>query len=316
MEIDTPVHLRCDESVRRHGRLAPNVDSKKAPKGDSRSRCAWHRLFAFFVLQCDSRNPPFGDRKKPSTSHRRFRPRASVRVWAPTTREAPAQIGLLCPRFLTRNAICRSMGDMKETIVFIDIETGGLSKCKHPITELAAIAVHAGTFDELDSIEIRIRFDVRTADPRSLGLNKYNPSDWDRWAIPERDAAEKLATFLRKHGSIVQESKKRSRRYRVARIAGHNAESFDGPFLRQWYRRQKCFFPASPRVLCTKQLAMWFFELNAGVDRPEDYKLETLCRYFRLPSPDRTALQDVRSTVALARSISSALLDSALARVA
>lgn len=193
--------------------------------------------------------------------------------------------------------------EQRHTWVFTDIETAGLNRFQHPIIEIGAIAVEAGTWKELATFEFRIQFDVRKADPKALGVSKYSPSLWKRTALPPRVVAPKFSVFLRRYATV-QCISRMGKPFSVAQLAGHNAEAFDGPFLHTWYRRRKKFFPASRRVLCTKQMAMWFFELNQGLTPPENYKLGTLCRYFDLTEPDHTALNDIRATVELARTIS------------
>lgn len=198
----------------------------------------------------------------------------------------------------------------RRTWLFVDIEPGGVNLQKHPITEVAAIAVEAGSWQELDVFETKVQFRFSDADPRALGMNKYVPSIWERYALPQEIAAEKFAEFCRRHATVEKKSR-RGKYYKVAQLAGHNADKFDGPFLHQWYRRHRIFFPASMRILCTKQLAMWFFEMNQGLTPPKDYKLTTLCDYFRLSCrPDHTALNDIRATVELARCISKIQLQS------
>lgn len=145
----------------------------------------------------------------------------------------------------------------RQRLLFVDIETGGTNIRRHPITEIAAIAVEAGTWRKLDSIELKIEFNVREADPVALGINKYQPSVWEKFAFPPKIAAEKFAIFCRTHATVEKTSRKRKKQYDVAQLVGHNAEQFDGPFLREWYRRHRVFFPGSMRVLCTKQLSTW-----------------------------------------------------------
>ena len=66
-----------------------------------------------------------------------------------------------------------SVETKSEQIIFYDIETGGLH-FDAPIIELAAIAVEAGTYRELDSIDMKIEFS--TKDPHvsmeALGVSQ------------------------------------------------------------------------------------------------------------------------------------------------
>ena len=100
-------------------------------------------------------------------------------------------------------------------------------------------------------------------------------------------------------------SSRAGRPYHLAQLAAHNAD-FDGPRLRNWFRRQKEFLPASRRVLCTLQRAMWLFHEETTLTPPADYRLATLCEYFGVPfgeDEQHDALADTRATVAVYRAM-------------
>ena len=202
------------------------------------------------------------------------------------------------------------MREIAERIIFYDIETGGLH-FDAPIIELAAIAVEAGTYKELDTIDMKIGFS--TKDPHvsmeALGVNKFSAEAWEKFSIPPEDAAIKFAHFLREHGTVEKKSNG-GNEYTVAKLAGHNAQSFDSPFVMNWFKKhgpktqgRDPFFPALRLTLDTIQLADWFFWSNPSLPQPENLKLETLASYFGLSQPDHSALNDIRATVQLARII-------------
>ena len=141
-----------------------------------------------------------------------------------------------------------------EKIIFTDIESAGLEFTR-PIIQIAAVAVDEN-FQERESIEIKIAFDRRLADPKSLPFNKYRPRVWKQEAIPKRIAAGRFAAFLRRHATFDMISGA-GRPYQLAQLAGHNAERFDGPFIHEWYKRQQIYCPARYMTLCTKQRALW-----------------------------------------------------------
>lgn len=193
-------------------------------------------------------------------------------------------------------------------LIFFDIETGGLDRFKHPIIELAAIAVQAGTYEEIEAFEAKVQFKASQADEVALGICKFSPSRWEQYALPKRVVAKKFATFLRRYASI-EKTSKCGKNYRIAQLVAHNA-SFDGPFIQEWYRKQKRYLPASPQVLCSMQMALWFFHQNPSLVPPKNFKLGTLCDYFRVEAtPDHSALNDIRATVELARTIRRLELD-------
>ncbi len=188
---------------------------------------------------------------------------------------------------------------MKEVIVFTDIETGGLDFSR-PIIQIAAVAINSN-FQERESIELKIEFDRRLADPASLPFSKFKPAVWKREAMPAKNAARQYAAFLRRHATFEMVSRE-GRTYRLAQLAGHNAERFDGPFIHAWYRRHQVFCPTRYMTLCTKQKALWLFEEDRSLTPPADFKLGTLCEYFdvRLRKDEaHDALVDVRATVKL-----------------
>ncbi|MGB1250611.1 MAG: exonuclease domain-containing protein [Candidatus Promineifilaceae bacterium] len=69
------------------------------------------------------------------------------------------------------------------SIVFFDLETGGLDGTRHPIVQIGAIAVDA-QFNELERYEALVKFKLTGADPEALQMNSYDP---DRWAAEGQD---------------------------------------------------------------------------------------------------------------------------------
>ena len=200
-----------------------------------------------------------------------------------------------------------------ERTVFCDIEVAGLGVgC--PIIQIAAVAVDA-RLRELETFEVKIRFQVDGRSRKSAVVRCFEPTVWKRLARQPRDAARQFAEFLRRHATIDRVSARPGRPYRVAQLAAHNAD-FDGPRLRHWFRRQNQYFPASRRVLCTLQRALWLFHEETTLTPPADYRLPTLCEYFGVPlgrDQQHDALADVRATVALYRAMTKAVSSANLA---
>lgn len=189
--------------------------------------------------------------------------------------------------------------------VFFDLETGGVEPGR-PDIQLAAVAFGAG-WDETGAFEAKIAFDEADAADDALALNHYDREAWLREARPEKEVVRMFGAFLNRHRALTMRSKRTGRPYTVAMLVGHNAADFDGPRLQAMFKRHDEFLPADPRVRCTVQRALWWFD-ESGVAPPADYRLATLCSYFGVPVAERAthdALADVRLAAALARAMRS-----------
>lgn len=190
-----------------------------------------------------------------------------------------------------------------ERLVFVDLETAGLKPWR-PIIQIAAIAVDSN-LHELERFEAKIRFNRKFADPKSLCKASYSPEQWRKEALAPREVMKQFTELLRRHATVDQTSAK-SRVFQVAQLVAHNG-AFDGAFLSAWYDRFNEFLPASPRLFCTLQRAIWLFHEDQSLTPPPDFKLLTLCHYFGVSfksSEAHEALADVRATVDLYRAIS------------
>lgn len=189
---------------------------------------------------------------------------------------------------------------MKLTTVFFDLETGGV-KDSDPDIQLAAVAVL--DWKEVGTFEKKITFDAHQASPEALAMNSYDPGVWAQKAMSEEWVVEEFSGFLSKFASLTKISKA-GNPYLVARLAGHNAASFDAPRLHRMFKRNGGrFCPADIyRPLDTLQLALWYF--LGRENEPESYQLGTLATTLGIETPDaHDALGDVRTTIAIAKRI-------------
>lgn len=183
-----------------------------------------------------------------------------------------------------------------------DLETAGLDPKRHPIIQLAAVAVDQH-LDAIEAFEAKIRFDKKKANAHSLRKNHYHPGVWAQEAQDPKAVAQEFAAFLKRHATVPTLSA-RGKSYQVAQLVAHNG-AFDGPFLATWYDKLGIFLPAKRLVLCTMQLAMWHF-VNSGAKPPANYQLATLCDYFGVSfhaAAAHEALADVTATVQLFRAL-------------
>ncbi len=187
---------------------------------------------------------------------------------------------------------------MEQRLVFFDLETGGSDPKRHPIIQMAAIAVDE-QLNVLEAFEAKIKFDNRRANSHSLRKNHYHPGVWAKDVREAAAVAAELSEFLRRHATFPALSAQ-GKPYQIAQLVAHNA-AFDGPFLAEWYDKQKLYLPARRLVLCTMQLAMWRF-ISGDTAPPSNYQLATLCEHFGVPfhaASAHDALGDVAATVRL-----------------
>jgi DNA polymerase III epsilon subunit-like protein len=189
------------------------------------------------------------------------------------------------------------------TLIFFDLETAGLNPRKHPIIQLAAVAVGADLLP-LEAFEAKVRFDPRLAVRASLRKNHYSRGTWAKEAREPAEVARDFAEFLRRHATVSLLDSK-GEPYKVSQLAAHNA-AFDGEFLRTWFEKLGVYLPARFQVLCTLQRAMWFIAEHPYLTPPSNFKLATLCEYFGVPfhaARAHEALADVSATIGLYRAM-------------
>lgn len=189
---------------------------------------------------------------------------------------------------------------MTQTVYF-DLETSSL-RDDAEVIQLAAIAV-GPDWRELEIFEAKIKFDEAAADPEALKLNHYSPEAWANAESLQRVVA-RFTAFLNQYKSVEMVSKRTGAPYSVARLAGHNAATFDGPRLRRMFQACGAFLPAHPQVMCTLQASLW--EVQRRGMKVESLRLESICKSFGVvlqPNDFHDALFDVRASVLLAKAI-------------
>lgn len=193
------------------------------------------------------------------------------------------------------------------TTVYFDLETGGVED-KHPTIQLAAIAV-SPTWDELEVLERKIRFDEAACDPEALRVNGYNPLAWAN-AVSLREAMHDFDDLCSRWADTRLISKRGSP-YNVTRLAGHNIATFDVPRTRRdmdtagvRFWRACWWYP-----LDTYALAIWHYAAR-GLAMPKSFQLQDLREALgiELVGDAHEALSDVRTSIALARVLSAQLV--------
>lgn len=190
-------------------------------------------------------------------------------------------------------------------VVFFDFETGGV-ELHHPNIQLAAVAVDEH-LKELAIFSERIIFNEEACDPQALAMNHYDRDLWKATALEPAVVFKRFAAFLRSFDDIEMVSQRTGRPYRVARLAGHNAATFDGPRLQAKFRSLNLFLPASYQILDTLQRALWYFHEHPSQAKPASYQLGDLADYFGIETPEaHDALADCRTTIKLFKALTGA----------
>lgn len=125
-----------------------------------------------------------------------------------------------------------------DTTIYFDFETGGVQP-HHPNISLAGIAIADGV--EIETFYHLIQFDPADAEEKALEVNHFEPERWKAEALPELEVTRRFAEFLSRHRAIQLISQRTGRPYRVARLAGYNSASFDGPRLDAMFDRYGLF---------------------------------------------------------------------------
>ena len=193
------------------------------------------------------------------------------------------------------------MNRVDDRIVFFDLETGGLDPLRHPIIQIALLAVDGG-WREVEALEMKLHFDLATADQDALKVNGWDAGVWEREATAGALARDLTARFFRNHATM-EKTSARGKSYTVARLAGHNVERFDCPFLVQWFKTAGEFCPAACfEPLDTVSLARW--ASFVAPTQPKDHKLGSVCAWLGIEHQEaHDALGDVRATVQVARAL-------------
>lgn len=181
-------------------------------------------------------------------------------------------------------------GDRAERfLLFLDLETTGLSAEEHEILEVAVVLTD---FDlkEVDRYEAKVLpMHIETASPKALEINGYNPDTWAKEGVTLDSAVMHIGKMLP---------------YKVRAFpAGHNIIKFDLPFMRKAFNDVGQFCPISYPAVDTYPMAVAYMVRNKipASDLP-NLKLTTLSDYFGIPHQGaHTALADVLANIEVYR---------------
>jgi len=190
-------------------------------------------------------------------------------------------------------------------IVFLDIETNKLDPQTAVPIQIAALATVSETLEVIDEFEIKVEFDLKTAEPQALRRNSYNKEVWEAEAVLPNAAAAALEDFFDRHATWARRTISSGRRKTWCEIAGHNITFYDGPILNRWLYALRgvgsvaAFWTTGP--LDTMHWAK-AKEFERGLRFERGLSLGALCKYFDIKiENEHDALDDVMATVELAK---------------
>lgn len=188
--------------------------------------------------------------------------------------------------------------------VDFDLETGGTDPLRHPIIQIGASSRDDISGKEIESFEVKLKFNEAECDPEALKKAKYDPELWAKHAVDPITGLERIVYFLREHATYQKTSQAKGKKYYVADLAAYNA-GFDRDFLWQLKEKLKAererdiFLPANFHAACTLQRAISLFVDHKSLVRPPDYQLGSVCAHFGIEfstNAAHDALYDARKS--------------------
>ena len=182
----------------------------------------------------------------------------------------------------------KKSGDFRDkNLVFVDVETTGLSPDIHEVIEVAAIVADGENFNEVRSYSSKIKPEhIERAEKEALKINGYSPEKW-RDALPEKEAFQTVAN-ISPNGVI----------------AGWNV-AFDWDFLEHAFTRNKIIHKFDyhkidvPSITYAKLFKIGKF---AGLS------LRSVAPLFGIELPQvHSAVEDVRATYEIFKKVLDAM---------
>jgi DNA polymerase-3 subunit epsilon len=176
---------------------------------------------------------------------------------------------------------------MKDRLLFIDTETGGLDPDKHSLLSLAMV-----TWEDMeifDSQEFLINDGILSVTDEALSINKIDIEKHKLSAISSPEAMEKIILFISYHFP---------RQKRIT-LAGHNVH-FDVNFLKSFFSRNNRDFSEffSHRVIDTSSILHYLY--LAGQIKRKAISSDEAFDLFEIKVEGRhTALGDAIATAKL-----------------
>lgn len=178
-------------------------------------------------------------------------------------------------------------------IIVYDIETGGFSKEKNGLAEIAMIAIDIETLEELERYEAVIApYDNTegervTYTPEALKINGLTMKQIEN-GKPAKEVVKEIIAFAKRH----------KRGSKKTMLCGHNIEKFDNPWLDYFFLCQKKDASAHFENWCID--SMWWASMKWPNDTIVDHKLGTCCKELGIKlSNAHSAMPDTEANAKL-----------------
>jgi len=137
---------------------------------------------------------------------------------------------------------------MRDRLLFIDTETGGLDPAKHSLLSLALVIWE--DMEIIDSQELLINDGVLSVTQEALSVNRIDLEKHKQSAISSSQAIVKILQFTGKH--FPQQGK--------ITLAGHNVH-FDADFLKSFFSKNNEDFSSffSHRIIDTSSILYYLY---------------------------------------------------------
>ena len=183
-----------------------------------------------------------------------------------------------------------------DNVIFVDLETSGLSPEDHDIIQIAAKDILTG-----DRFNQLMNFKLSNASPEALRINNYDEEKWAEEAVSQRKGYIDFREFLANHTGQERVNSKTGEKYAVAVLIGHNIDGFDMRFLKNWEARMKGLIggrlPMDYACYDTLQLSRWLLP-----NKVTSYSLDSLVKYFGIDIERKShdAMNDVEANIQVA----------------
>jgi len=178
-------------------------------------------------------------------------------------------------------------------IIVYDIETGGFSKEKNGLAEIAMIAIDIVTLEEVDRYEAiiapydNLEGERVTYTKDALAVNGLSMKQIES-GKPAKEVIADMMAFAKKH----------KRASKKPMLCGHNIEKFDNPWIDYFFLCHKKDASAHFESWCID--SMWWSALKWPNDEIIDHKLGTCCEAVGIKlSNGHSAMPDTEANAKL-----------------